>query len=121
MLPNVPPRAAPSSGVRAASPILSGCTTAFARFACTAIVHWMPHAAVLLDDDLRVVLANRVAGALFRSTPENLRRVPIVTLVSQTTLPALLRNVGARPVTIETAGSETALTLKINAVRLALR
>jgi signal transduction histidine kinase len=81
----------------------------------------MPHAALLLDEDLRVVLANRAAAALFQSPLEQLCGVPISALVSQTTLPALLRNVGARPVTIETARSETALTLKMNAVRLALR
>jgi len=80
----------------------------------------MPHAAVLLDEDLRVLLANRAASALFQRTLDHLRGVPISTLVSQTTLPALLRNVGARPVTIETARSESALTLKMNAVRLAL-
>lgn len=81
----------------------------------------MPQAVVLLDDDLRVVLANREAAAVFHRTPEHLYGVPINTLVSQATLPALLRNVGARPVTIETARSETARTLKMNAVRLALR
>jgi signal transduction histidine kinase len=81
----------------------------------------MPHAAILLDDDLRVVLANRAAAALFQIGHEHLRGVPISALVSHATLPALLRNVGERAVTIETSRSETALTLKINAVRLPQR
>jgi signal transduction histidine kinase len=90
-----------------------------------AIVQRMPHAVVLFDEDLRVVVGNRAAALLFRIAPRRLVGVPITALLSQNYLNLLSHADGDRATSlIETslpsrAGST--MMLKVKAVRLPLR
>jgi signal transduction histidine kinase len=97
----------------------------FDRSSCQAIVQSLPGAVLLVDAELRVVLANRAASLLFRITPDRLRGVSITTLIPVPELATWLRDFGAR----RTKMFETTLTsskrghpprtLKITAVRMA--
>ncbi len=104
---------------------MSGFCTVIAGTTCRAIVQCLPHAVVLLDDALAIVLANRAASALFRIEAARLRGVPITKLIPQANLDVMLRDFGVkRTRVIETcvpaAGrGGVPLTLKMNAVRLA--
>ena len=80
---------------------------------------------MLLDDGLRVVLANRAASALFGMDSSGLRGAPITKLIPQGNLATVLRDFGGKRIkVIETCVSAAGrggapLTLKMNAVRLA--
>jgi len=93
--------------------------------ACGAIVQRMPHAVVLFDEDLRVVVGNRAAALLFRIAPRRLVGLPITALLSENHLNLLSHaEADGRTSLIETslpsrAGST--MTLKVKAVPLPLR
>src|SRR5438094_1882848 len=93
--------------------------------ACGAIVQRMPHAVVLFDEDLRVVVGNRAAALLFRIAPRRLVGLQITALLSQNHLNLLSHaEADGRTSLIETslpsrAGST--MTLKVKAVPLPLR
>jgi signal transduction histidine kinase len=99
--------------------------TQFERLSSEAILQCLPAAVLLLDGDLRVVLANRAAGALFRLPPERVRGVLISSLVPYPALAAWLREFGVRrtkmiEITLPAKGQGRApRTLKITALRMA--
>jgi signal transduction histidine kinase len=85
----------------------------------------MPHAVVLFDEDLRVVVGNRAAALLFRIAPRQLIGVPMTALLSQNYLDFLSHSdANRRTSLIETSLPSrpgSTMTLKVNAVRLPLR
>lgn len=88
------------------------------------LLECLPHAVILLDDDLRIVFANRAASLLFGVRPERLPGVSISAIVPQKNFDKLLRDLGDRSKVIETSPAvkgvnRRGLTLKIRAVRLA--
>jgi two-component system, sporulation sensor kinase E len=95
------------------------------RSSCQAIVQSLPGAVLLVDAELRVVLANRAASRLFRISPDRMRGVSITTLIPVPELATWLRDFGARRMKM----FETTLTsrkrrhaprtVKITAVRMA--
>jgi PAS domain S-box-containing protein len=100
----------------------------FERAACIAIVQSVPHAVLLVDARLNIVLVNRAATFLFGRPPARLRGLPIVELLPLEAVHALLNDVGARRLrVVETcvsskAGAPSSLsTIKITATPLASR
>jgi PAS domain S-box-containing protein len=63
---------------------------------CQAIVQSLPGAVLLVDAELRVVLANRAASLLFGTSLERLRSVSLLTLVPNPDLAKWLREFGSR-------------------------
>jgi signal transduction histidine kinase len=120
MLRPIRPQRASTAGFATGRVPVSVPTTQLDNSACNAIVRWMPHATLLLDEGHRVVLGNRVAATLFRCPLDRLRGASIGELVPERNLTALLRNIGEQPVTIETARTDATPTLKIEAVRVPL-
>jgi PAS domain S-box-containing protein len=89
--------------------------------ACRDIVQWLPHAVVLIDAELRILLANRAACSLFGAPATRLRGVPITALLPDGTVALLVRDLGERPQETETSlqtDGGVPRTLKISAVRL---
>ena len=92
---------------------------------CRSIVQFLPDAVLLLDEKLRVLLANETAAILFQMPAAQLQGAPITALLPDGKLDKLLLNFGAqRRKVIETAlpprrRGLAATTLKIVAVRLA--
>jgi signal transduction histidine kinase len=99
--------------------IISGST-------CEAMVQGLPHAVLLVDEHLRVVIANFTAAKLFQTPLERLRGLPVAALVPHAGLEALSGESSAKPITVlevPLPGKErrrTPITVKITAVRLAL-
>jgi signal transduction histidine kinase len=98
----------------------------FERSACAALVQCLPDAVLLVDGDLRVVLANRAAAALFRLNPERLRGLPVISLVTQPDFEHWLRDFGSRGTKVMEASlpgrgrGRTPMTVRITAVPMAL-
>ena len=105
---------------------MSGICSVIATSTCRAIVQCLPHAVVLLDEQLQVVLANRAASSLFRVAAQRLKGSAIADLIPQQTLDLLLRD---RPekrkhvveTTLPIDGRGAAATLSITVVRLRYR
>lgn len=97
----------------------------FERAAYTSIVQSVPHAVLLVDARLNIVLGNRAAAVLFGRSPARLRGAPIVQLLSQETVNVLLRDFGPRRVrVVETcllskSRTPAVCTIKITAAPLA--
>ena len=86
----------------------------------------LPHAVLLVDEHLRVVIANLTAARLFQTPVERLRGLPVSALVPHVKLEALSGGSNAKPITVLEVAlprrerARTPVTLKITAVRLAL-
>ena len=96
----------------------------FERSACQVLIRLLPHAVVVLNDELTVVMANRAASLLFHTPMERLRGVPVAAILP---LPNLSHALGdfdrrrARVFETSIAGCAAArpvLTLRIHAVRV---
>lgn len=68
----------------------------FNSSSCQAIVQSLPAAVVLVDAELRVLLANRAASLLFGVSLERLRSISLLTLVPNPDLAKWLREFGSR-------------------------
>ena len=95
------------------------------RSAWRALVHFLPHAVLLIDDDLHVVLANKAAGRLFGVATTQLTGMPLLAIVPRDNLAKWLGDFNdQRTKVLETSveiDGRNALktTLRIVAVRLA--
>jgi len=93
--------------------------------ACRAVVQCLPHAVVLLDEQRRVVMANRAASQLLRVPGQHMRGISFDTLIPESNLDLLLgdfRDRRKRVIEISRLsidGSRIPQTLTITAVRLA--
>jgi signal transduction histidine kinase len=90
------------------------------------IFEWLPTPAVLLDEQLRVMLANRAASSTFGLPPDKLAGLSILSLIPHQTLADSLLNFGPAPSkTLEiqppTRAGQPPSTLKITAVQLGVR
>src|SRR5918993_1190929 len=65
----------------------------FERAACSAIVHSLPHAVLLVDARLDIVLVNRAAAKLFGRNPARLRGVSIGQLLPADAIGVLLQEI----------------------------
>ena len=105
----------------------SGPRTTFGveRSAWRALVHFLPHAVLLIDDELRVVLANKAAARLFGVAAAQFPGLPLLAIMPRDNLAKWLSDFsGQRTKVIETsvaiAGTRDPKTmLKMVAVRLA--
>ena len=90
-----------------------------------ALVQFLPHAVLLLDDDLRVVLANKAASRLFRLPLAHMTGAPLASLVPSDNVARWLADFGGQrtkvlETSVENPGASIArATLRIVAVRLA--
>src|SRR3954462_8165854 len=89
------------------------------------LVQFLPHAVLLLDEDLHVVLGNKAASRLFRMTLLQLAGRPLAAIVPQHNLLKWIAGFGGErhkgiETTVEVPGSpDQKVTLKIVAMRLA--
>ena len=92
-----------------------------------ALVQFLPHAVLLLDDQLRVVVANHAASRLFHAPVTQLNGLSIALLIPRDDVIRSLLSFGAqRSKVLETSleiagGDDPRTTLRIVAVRLARR
>jgi len=90
-----------------------------------ALVQFLPHAVLLLDDSLRVLIANKAASLLFHLPAAQLTGLPISSVIPQPNLDKWLEDFGSqRTKVIETSMTAAAThaprrTLQIIAVKLA--
>ena len=86
------------SGATLDAPLPAGFSMSleFERSSSAAIVQGLPYAVLLVDGDLRVVLANRAASVLFRQTPERLRGIAVASVITQPGFEDWLREFGTR-------------------------
>ena len=96
----------------------------FERAACSAIVQSVPHAILVIDERLHIVLVNRAAALLFGRAPARLRGVAVAHVLAPAAVGVLLQDFGAQRVrVVETSFSCTPAsplrTLKITATPLA--
>lgn len=91
------------------------------------LVQFLPHAVLLLDARLRVVIANKAAALLFRTPAAQLTGLPILSVVPQPNLDKWLADFGCERTKVIEASIDTVLpgarplTVQIVAVRLAAR
>ena len=102
---------------------MSGDCTVVAGTACRAIVQTLPHAVVLLDETLRVVLANRAASLLLHLPPQRLRGVSITRVIPQANLDLALRDFRDRrpkvfEVSLPSMRGQASITARMIALRL---
>jgi signal transduction histidine kinase len=93
---------------------------------CRAIVQCLPHAVVLLNEQLRVVLANRAACSLFHVAAHHLRGASIAEFLPPKTLDLLLRDFSEThakviEATLPIHGRGEAATLSVTGVPLRYR
>jgi signal transduction histidine kinase len=96
------------------------------RSAWRAVVQFLPHAVLLLDADLRVIVANKAATRLFRRPGARLRGVRLCALLPGSHVSRWLAAFGGQrrnviEASVEIAGAGAPITLKIVAARLASR
>ena len=96
------------------------------RSAWRALVHFLPHAVLLIDDDLYVRLANKAAARLFGMPAAQLAGLPLLGIIARDNLATWLRDFSAQRTTkvLETSVAidgrhAQKTTLRIVAVRLA--
>jgi two-component system, NtrC family, sensor kinase len=95
------------------------------RSAWRPLVQFLPHAVLLLDDDLRVVLANKAASRLFQLPLTHLTGAPLASLIPSDNVAKWLADFGGQrtkvlEAPVENPGASLGrLTLRIVAVRLA--
>jgi two-component system, NtrC family, sensor kinase len=88
------------------------------------LVQFLPHAVLLLDDDLRVVLANKAASRLFQLSIAHLTGAPLGSLIPSNKVAAWLADFGGQRTKVLEAPVENPgscigrMTLRIVAVRL---
>ena len=93
---------------------------------CRAIVQCLPHAVVLLNEQLQVVLANRAACSLFQVTAQRLRGAAITEFLPSKIRGLLLKDVPETrtkmiEATLPVHGRRAGATLSITAVPLGFR
>jgi signal transduction histidine kinase len=92
--------------------------------ACRAVVQWLPHAVLLLDQQQRVVLSNRAASSLLSVPSQQMQGVEFTRLIPETKVDVLLgdfpnRRLRVIEVSLPPSGRRRALrTVSITAVRL---
>src|SRR5262245_24340855 len=95
------------------------------RLAWRPLVQFLPHAVLLLDDDRRVVLANKAASRLFQLPLTHLTGAPLASLIPSDNVAKWLADFGGQrtkvlEAPVENPGASLGrLTLRIVAVRLA--